>query len=312
VKTQVLVLNNPTQFDPSDESAATPLTDRVDMTWRHLPVVDDAALEQILSAIPAPSILVTSLVPTDQRLLRRLSALEAVIATSTATDYIDLAYCRESGIKVFNTPGYTGPSVAEHAFSLIMAATKHLHRADAGLRGAPQDKVPHAMELRGKRLGIIGLGDIGTRVAGYAACFGMDVVYYNRRPKSCPLAQAVELDTLLAIADVVVLTVPLNRDSHHLIGRRELALMRERAFLVNIGADELIEVDHLVDALRSHRIAGAALDVVSDYQRYLSAPNLLLTRSRGWYTRESVDRRMAGWTATLSGYLEGEYANRIL
>ena len=130
MKKQVLVLNNPSQFDPADETATNVLQDEVEVTWLQVSTLDAAVLDEIHSKFRTTNILVTSLVEVRRDLLRRLPELEAVIATSTATDYIDLAYCRESNIKVFNTPRYTGSSVAEHAFSLIMACTKHLRRAD--------------------------------------------------------------------------------------------------------------------------------------------------------------------------------------
>lgn len=312
MKKQVLILNNPSQFDPEDEKATIALQDKVDIVWRHVPVLDAATLNNLRATHPTPDILVTSLVRTGHGSLQHLPGLEAIIATSTATDYIDLSYCRANNIKVFNTPRYTGSSVAEHAFALIMACTKQLRHADASLRTHAEGKVPHAMELADKRLGIIGLGEIGGRVAHYAACFGMEVVYYNRSRKAFEKAGQVGLDDLLITSDIVVMTVPLNEDSFHLIGQRELNLMRKSAFLVNIGADELIQMDHLVTALQNHQIAGAALDVITEYDPYLAAPNLILTQSRGWYTKESVQRRMAGWINTLEHYLQNTFINRIL
>ena len=312
MKKKVLVLNNPSQFDPEDETATIALQDKVELVWSQVSTSDAPALDEILSRFRRSNILVTSLVEARRDVLQRLPELEAIIATSTATDYIDLDYCRERNIKVFNTPRYTGSSVAEHAFSLILACTKHLRQADALLRDGTQGKAPHAMELSNKRLGIVGLGDIGSRVARYGACFGMEAVYHNRSEKVFEQAEPIGLDELLTTSDVVVLTVPLNKDSFHLIGQRELNLMRESAFLINIGTDELIQIDHLVAALKNRQIAGAALDVVTEYSQYLSAPNLILTRSRGWYTRESVQRRMSSWIATLERYLANQFINRVI
>lgn len=311
MKKQVLVLNNPGQFDRADEQASVGLNDTVDIDWRHV-TAEQTLSAGFLDSCPSPDILVTALITLEQALLQQMPELEAIIAASTATDYIDLDYCRECNIKVFNTPGYTGPSVAEHAFALVMAASKHLREADASLRTQPVIKVRSAMELHGKCLGIIGLGAIGAQVANYASCFGMEVVYCNRSKKAFAGATQLESEALLKCSDIVVMTVPLNRDSHHMIGQRELELMKPSAFLVNIGADELIVISDLVEALKTKKIAGAALDVISEYNEYLEAPNLILTQSRGWYTRQSIDRRMEGWMSILSGYLNGEYINRIV
>ena len=235
-----------------------------------------------------------------------------MFATSTAVDYIDLSYCRENKIPVFNTPRYTGAAVAEHAFALMMASAKHLRRLDEQLRSGQRNLSPFAMELFGKRLGIIGLGDIGARVATYAKCFGMEVVYYNRSVKPFAAGTQVDLETLLSSADMVVMTVPLNKETEHLIGKHELSLMNPSAFLINIGTDELIDADSLVEALKRGEIAGAGLDVVSEYEPYLDAPNLIITQSRGWYTAECVARRAATWVKTLTHYLDKNPINRVV
>ena len=313
MKKHVLILNKVTNVEPIDEEALSPLADKLNVHWYQRSEVD-FSLDDALSLFPPPQIIVTSLVPLSRRTLEKLPALEAVIATSTAVDYIDLSYCRENKIRVFNTPRYTGPAVAEHAFALMMASAKHLRTLDDQLRSGLLKVPPFAMELFGKRVGIIGLGNIGARVAAYAKCFGMEVVYYNRTVK--PFAEGagtqVDLETLLSTADMVVMTVPLNEETFHLIGRDELKLMKRSAFLINIGADELIQIDSLVEALKRGEIAGAGLDVISEYEAYLDAPNLIITQSRGWYTAECVARRVATWVQTFKNYLDENPTNMII
>jgi glycerate dehydrogenase/D-3-phosphoglycerate dehydrogenase len=311
MKKRVLILNSTTQFSRKSEQSTNKLAERVDIHWHHVEGKDDG-LEDILTQYPNPQIIVTSLVELDAVFLDKIPTLEAIIATSTATDYIDLKYCKDNEISVFNTPRYTGSSVAEHAFSLIMASTKHLRHADEKVRLGSADKPPCSMELEGKRLGIIGLGHIGSRVAHYGRCFGMDVCYYNRSSKTFSNAVQVNLETLLKTADVIVMTVPLNKESFHLIGKHELQLMKHSAFLINIGTDEVIEADCLVEALRNGEIAGAGLDIVSEYKTYLNTPNLIMTQSCGWFTTESVKRRTTGWITTLEHYLDGNPINKMV
>ena len=97
-----------------------------------------------------------------------------------------------------------------------------------------------------------------------------------------------------------------------MIGATELSYMKRSAFLVNIGADELIDVSALATALKTEQIAGAALDIITEYKAYLDAPNLILTQSRGWYTTECIQRRNATWTKTLRHYLSGAPINQYL
>jgi phosphoglycerate dehydrogenase-like enzyme len=308
MKKDVLVLNKVVNIEPIDEEALSPLADKIQAHWYQRPE-PYFSLDDALTLFPAPQVIVTSLVGLSRRTLQKCPTLEAVFATSTAVDYIDLSYCRENKIPVFNTPRYTGPAVAEHAIALMMASAKHLRRLDEQLRAGQAKVPPFAMELFGKRVGIIGLGDIGARVATYAKCFGMEVVYYNRSLKPFAAATQVDLDTLLSSADMVVMTVPLNKETFHLIGKHELSLMKRSSFLINIGADELIQSDELVEALKRGEIAGAGLDVISEYDVYLDAPNLIMTQSRGWYTAECAARRVATWVETLKHYLDDKPIN---
>lgn len=310
MKPQALILNNPTQFNATEEQWTDTLTDQLNVCWHHTATIQH--INEVTALEHSPQILVTALVPLTAEFLQTLPELKTIIAASTATDYIDLEYCKKQQIKVFNTPKYTGASVAEHAFSLVMACTKHLRHADEILRTFSTEKAHPSMELEGKQLGIIGLGDIGKRVARYAQCFDMDVVYNNRSPKDFPNAQQLPLDELLSTSDIVVMTVPLTSATSNLISQRELALIKSSAFLVNIGADELIHIADLVNALKTQQIAGAALDIITDYERYLVAPNLILTQSRGWYTQESIARRMHSWISTLQAHLSNNDINRVV
>ena len=305
---KVLVLNVLNQVEPISETWLAPLAQQAEVYWYQKNAAD-FCLDEAFFLCPDPHIIVTCLVALNQATLQRACNLEAVMATSTAVDYIDLAYCRAQQIRVFHTPRYTETAVAEHAFALILAGTKHLRRLDAGLRRHNTEPQPAAMELKGKQLGIIGLGNIGNQLVGYAQAFGMRIVYYNRSLKSCACGTQVDLTTLLSTSDIVVMTVPLNQDSRYMIGAAELNCMPTASFLINIGADELIDAPALVSALKMGQIAGAALDVITDYHTYLDAPNLILTQSRGWYTTECIQRRNTAWVETLRGYLSGEPVN---
>ncbi|WP_158558510.1 MULTISPECIES: 2-hydroxyacid dehydrogenase [unclassified Streptomyces] len=247
---------------------------------------------------------VTVLVTTHQELgataLSRMPALRLVIATSTATDYIDLDHCHRRGIAVHNTPGYTGPSVAEHAFALLLATARHICEADAAAHGRTAQAPPSAgFDLAGRTAGIVGLGDIGTRIARIAMGFGMRVLYVNPSARHLDGATPVSLGRMLADADVVFLSAPLTPSTRHLMNRDRFHAMKSGAILINVSADELVDPGALRSALLEGRLAGAALDLAGPTTPYAGLPRLTMTHRRGTYTYECLERRAAIWVATL-------------
>jgi glyoxylate reductase len=183
-------------------------------------------------------------------------------------DNIDLAACARRGVVVTNTPGVLDDATADLAFALLLAARRRLGEGERLVRsGRPwrwrmDFMVGH--DLRGGRLGIVGLGGIGARVAARGRAFGMEIAYHGRResPHAAELeATRLELDELLATSDVVSLHTPLTTETRHLIGAREVALMKPTATLVNTARGAVIDEAALSAALRDGEIAGAGLDV---------------------------------------------------
>ncbi|MFB6818554.1 2-hydroxyacid dehydrogenase [Streptomyces sp. NPDC056347] len=245
--------------------------------------------------------------------LEKLPNLRLIVTTGTAHDYVDTAYCEANGIAVCNTPGYTGSSVAEHAFALYLAANRHLTVLDRAVRtGVDDTSGLLSLEAEGKTAGIIGVGDIGTRLCALAQGFGMRVLFANRSVRTIRGATQVSQDELLGSADVVFLCLPLTPESHHLLNHRTFALMKRTAYVVNISSDELIDPQALADALREGTIAGAGLDVIGSPAPYTALPNTVLTPSHGWYTAESVHRRADTWISTIESALAGRPAHRIV
>jgi len=194
--------------------------------------------------------------------------LRGVCNVAVGFDNVDLAACARRGVVVTNTPGVLDDATADLAFALILAARRRLGEAERLVRaGKPWQwgmdfMVGH--DLRGGRLGIVGLGGIGARVAARGLGFGMEIAYYGRResPRAAELeATRLELDELLATSDVVSLHTPLTSETRHLIGARELGLMKPTATLVNTARGAVVDEAALVEALREDQIAGAGLDV---------------------------------------------------
>ena len=182
---------------------------------------------------------------------------------------IDVAEATRRGILVTNTPGVLTEATADLAWALLMSVARRVVEGDAFMRSGQFNGWSPTLllgeEISGKTLGIVGFGRIGQAVARRAQGFNMRVLYFSRRRH--PEAEAAlgaeyrELDQLLAESDVVSLHVPLTDQTHHLIGRRELELMKPNAILINVARGPVVDEAALVEALKGGRLAGAGLDV---------------------------------------------------
>jgi glyoxylate reductase len=197
--------------------------------------------------------------------------LRGVCNVAVGFDNVDLAACARRGVVVTNTPGVLDDATADIAFALILAARRRLGEGERLIRaGKPWSWGMDFLlghDLRGGRLGIVGLGGIGARVAARGRGFDMEIAYFGRResPRAAALeATRIDLDELLATSDVVSLHTPLTPETKHLIGARELGLMKPTATLVNTARGAVVDEASLVEALRDGQIAGAGLDVYDD------------------------------------------------
>jgi lactate dehydrogenase-like 2-hydroxyacid dehydrogenase len=195
-----------------------------------------------------------------------LPNLEIVCAVGAGYEAIDLDAARTRGIAVANCPDANAGAVADSAMMLLMAATRHLLQADRHVRGGGwQDQWRvDTPTVSGKRLGILGLGKIGSRIAQRAARgFDLEVGYHNRTAVSgSPYRYFDTLIELARWADFLVAAAPGGAGTHHLVDAKVLTALGPNGYLVNIGRGTVVDTDALIDALRSNRIAGAGLDVL--------------------------------------------------
>jgi glyoxylate reductase len=245
-----------------------------------LPDIERLPREDLLALVEGADVAVTMLYDrVDDELLDAAGAgLRGVCNVAVGFDNVDLAACARRGVVVTNTPGVLDEATADLAFALVLAATRRLGEGERLIRaGRPWRWGMGFMlghDLRGGRLGIVGLGGIGARVATRGRAFGMEITYHSRHesPAAAGLeAIRLDLDELLATADVVSLHAPLTDATRHLIGARELALMKPTATLVNTARGAVVDEAALAAALRDGQIAAAGLDVFEHEPEVLPA-----------------------------------------
>jgi phosphoglycerate dehydrogenase-like enzyme len=208
--------------------------------------------------------------PPAEQVLRAGRRLKLIQLMSAGYNHINLPLCRELGIPVANNGGGNSIDVAEHTLAMILAVYRKLFDMDRHVRShqwQPMDYGLSPRSIDGRTAGVVGVGQIGRRVARLLHAFGARVLYYDPRPLSPDeeLAMGVTRTTLLNLlcqSDIVTLHLNLTPQSHHLIGRQELALLKPTALLVNTCRGPVVDEAALIEALRTGRILGAALDVL--------------------------------------------------
>lgn len=238
------------------------------------------------------------------------------------TDNIDLEAARARGIAVTNTPDVLTEDTADLAMALILIGPRRLGEGERNLRAgrwhgwSPTDQLGRG--LAGKALGIIGMGRIGGALALRARAFGMAVHYHARRPVQGEEARYwPDLDPMLAEMDVVSLNTPYGPETHHLIDRRRLGLMRRGAWLINAARGGLVDEEALIEAVAAGRIGGAGLDVYPNEpevdSRLLELPNLVLLPHLGSATLESRTAMGEKMLANIIAFAEGrELPDRVV
>jgi D-3-phosphoglycerate dehydrogenase len=228
---------------------------------------------------------------------------------------IDVAEATRRRVAVAYTPDYGATSVAEHALAMILALTRHIGHAFVSAReGRWEPGRFQGMELRGKTLGIVGLGPIGTEMARLGAGLGMRLIGWTRRAspeRARHGVTLVSLEELFSTADVVTLHLAYTAESQGLISRALLERMKPEAWFVNTARAKIVDNAALIELLRAGRIRGAAVDVYESEpppadEPFRTLPNVLLTPHIGYNTREAASNMLRIAIATVQAFAKGE------
>ena len=302
-----------------------------DLSWEVLnqfgkvTVYERTAPSEAAMRIGDAEIVLINKTPITAQLLDACPSVRLICVQATGYNVVDCQAARERGGLVCNVPAYGTNAVAQFTFSLLLELCNRVGHHDQTVhQGKWCDcaefcywETPQ-MELSGKTLGIVGFGRIGRAVGAIANAFGMKVLAYNR--SRCTdgeaIGQYVDLDTLLASSDIISLHCPLTAENTGMINAATLAKMKDRAILLNTARGSLLNEQDVADALRSGKLRGAAVDVVSREPMVrdnplLTAPNCIITPHMAWTPIESRQRIIDCTVSSIRGFLEGKPVNTV-
>lgn len=275
--------------------------------------------DKIIDRIGDADIAIINKVPITERIMDACPNLKAIAILATGYNVVDIDAARKRGIPVCNVPAYGTDAVAEFAMSLLLELCHHVgHHADAVKEGRWESCPDFCfwdyplMDLHGKTMGIIGFGRIGRTTGKLANAFGMKVLATGSRPtpEGEALADYVDLDTLLARSDVIVLHCPLLPGTKDIICRENIEKMKDGVIIINNARGGCVVEQDLADALNSGKVAAAGLDVVSTEpisgdNPLLTAKNCIITPHISWASRECRQRILDTTVENVRSFLAG-------
>ena len=279
----------------------SPLRERFETdVWQGAQPIPRGKLVEVVGDLEGLLCMLTDVI--DASLLDEAPDLEVVSQMAVGVDNIDVDECEERGIRIGHTPEVLTETVADTAFALLASIVRRLPEGEKVVRngqwGPWSPTFLNGRDLHGTTMGIVGMGRIGPALTRRCRGFDMEVVYTSRSAAPDVVGERLDLPALLRRADHVVICVSLNTETVRLIGRRELEMMKDSAYLVNVSRGPVVDTDALVDALQQGVIAGAALDVTDpeplpadhallDFDNCLVVPHIA---SSSYGTREAMAR----------------------
>lgn len=303
-----------------------------DLSWSELEklgtlkVYDRTSPEQLLERAADAEAVLTNKTVINASSLRNMPRLKYVGVLATGYNVVDISVAKDLGIVVTNIPAYSTESVAQMVFAHILNIThcvgSYAQEAHAGVWSRQADfsyTNSPIMELYGKRIGIVGFGNTGSATARIAKAFGMEVLVYTSKSQSAlpeGMTKACSIDEIFSTSDIVSLHCPLNDKTAEIVNAHNLSLMKETAILINTGRGGLVNENDLAEALKSHRIKAAGLDVmVNEPPRednpLLGLENCFITPHIAWATYEARVRLMDQAVKNLKSFVEGNVINNV-
>jgi D-3-phosphoglycerate dehydrogenase len=264
-----------------------------ELVWENLRTED-----ALIAGLAGADVLLTQYAPLTARVIESLEGCRGIVRYGVGYDTVDLAAATRRGIYVCNVPDYGTDEVSDHAITMLLTIARKIVPLAQGVQAGvwSLEHIKPVGRLKGRTLGIVGLGRIGALTASKAQAFGLNVIAHDPLLPASSFAErgvsSVGLDELLQESDYVSLHAPLSDETRHLIGDRTLGLMKPTAFLVNTARGGLVDADALGRALRAGQIAGAAIDVTETEpiprdSLLLGLDNCVVTPHAAWYSEEA-------------------------
>ena len=303
-----------------------------DLSWDgfasvgNLSVYENTAPEDVVERSKDADALIINKIRLGEEEFNALPKLKYVGITATGYNIIDIDAAHQYGITVTNVPEYSTDGVAETVFAYILAFSRRVNEHSDLVKQGEWEKSGSfsfwyypLSELWGKRIGIIGMGHIGMRVAEIASAFGMDVVYTSRSVKKEAEMKGYkryDLEKLLSTSDYVTIHTPLTPETRNMLCLKELSLMKENAILINTARGGIVNETDLYTVLKEKRIQGAAIDVISEeppkhHHPLFELDNLIVTPHIAWTAKETRTRLMNAALENLVSYTIGIRKNVI-
>ena len=290
-------------------------------------VYRNTTAEDVAERIKDAQIIVANKVPLNESTLKDAKDVKLICEFATGYDNVDLNYCKSRGIKVANVVNYSTDAVAQHTFAMCLYILEKLRHYDEYVKSgeyAAQDRfsnfdLPYT-ELAGKTWGIIGMGNIGKKVAEIAKAFGCRVIFYSVTGRSsCTEYERVDFDTLLKESDFLSLHCPLSDITRNLINLDALKKMKKTAILLNVARGPVVNDEDLYTALTENYILGAGLDVTgtepmkdsNPLSRIKDSNRLIITPHMAWASIEARSRCVSETCENIEAFLKGEDRNVV-
>lgn len=276
--------------------------------------------EELIERVKDSHIAIIANSPFRKEVIQSAKNLKMIAVAFTGVDHVDMKTCREQDILVSNAAGYSTNSVAELVYGMIISLYRNIVPLDKLTRDGKTKSGYRQRDVKGKVLGVVGTGSIGSEVAKLGLAFGCEVLAYNRskNQKLIDLGiEYLELDELLKKSDIVSIHLPLTEQTEGIIGKKELELMGSESILINAARGPIVNIPELTDALNKGIIGGAGIDVFDteppldkDYP-ILSAKNTVLAPHIGFATEEAMVRRAEITFDNVDSWLKNEPKNMV-
>lgn len=254
-----------------------------------------------------------------KEMLTGMEKLKMIATLTVGVAWVDVEAAKELGIKVCNIKGANAESVAEHAWGMILDLAKRITEFDRDVRnkGAYKFADYTGKEVYGKTIGIIGLGDIGSKVARIATGFDMQVLGYNKSGKSVSGVELVSLESLLKASDIIVTCVPLTNETKGIISQKEISLMKEGVILINPAMEAITDKEAVMNGLKSGKIFGFGIETdimqpVPTDSEYLKYQRIVVTPHNAFNTEDANRKSYELAVSNVKAFLNGNPQNIVV